>query len=174
MKKYVLAVTVLTMVLGTKTVFAQQLKIGVVDIQEVVDSIDDGKKAQQEFKKIFEEKNKDLEDKAKSLKKQAEGLEGQKLVLSAQAFEDKRKDVETKRNDLMQQQMNYQMELQKKELDLKGKLFTKVRAVVEKVGKDGGYTVVLEKAEGGVFYYPASIDLTKKVVEDYGKAYPKK
>lgn len=174
MLKSLLSMVFLSSVLIGSPVMAQQVKVGVVDIQEVVDSIDDGKKAQSEFKKIFEEKNKELEDKAKSLKKQAESLEGQKLVLSAQAFEDKRKDVEAKRNDLMQQQMNYQVELQKKEMDLKGKLFTKVRAVVEKVGKDGGYTIVLEKAEGGVFYFPANVDLTKKVVEEYGKAYPKK
>lgn len=159
---------------GSGGAYAAEVKVGVVDIQEVVDSIDDGKKAKAEFEKVLLDRKKDLETKEKDFKKQAEGLEKQKLVLSAPAFEEKRRDLEEKRNALLQEQMNAQMDMQKKELDLKGKLFSKVRAVVEKVGKDGQYTLVLEKAEGGVFYFASPLDLTKKVIEEYNKAYLKK
>ena len=153
---------------------AAEMKVGVVDIQEVVDTIEDGKKAKQEFEKAILDRKKDLETKEKDFKKLAEALEKQKLALSQQALDEKRRDLEEKRNGLMQEQMNAQMEMQKKEMDLKGKLFTKVRTVVEKVGKDGAYALVLEKAEGGVFYFANTLDLTKKVIEEYNKAYAKK
>jgi outer membrane protein len=56
-----------------------------------------------------------------------------------------------------------------KELNLKlsNKIKKDVFGIVEEIGKEGGYLLILERRVGGVVYAPHAIDMTDKVIEAY-------
>jgi outer membrane protein len=39
--------------------------------------------------------------------------------------------------------------------------------IVEEIGKKEGYLLVVEKREGGVLYFPNTIDITDKLIHQY-------
>ena len=148
-------------------------KLGVVDVQRVLDTVDEGRKAKADFQKEIDSKKTELARKQQEVKKAEESFEKQKLILSPSAVEDKRKDLENKRTELQKFMMNLQADMQKREMQLSGDILKKIRSVIEKVGRDGGYDIVWEKIEGGIVYAKPAFDLTDQVIVKYDKAYKK-
>lgn len=54
------------------------------------------------------------------------------------------------------------------------KIAGELRDVVEKLGKELGYSVIFEKRESGVLYNADSADITRLVVERYNKEWNSK
>jgi outer membrane protein len=163
---------ILTFVLALLVPVARaDARIGIVSVQDVLDTIDEGKAAKAQMEKELLAKKQDLEKKQKEYKAMEDSLEKQRLVLSASALSDKQKEMETKKNDLQKAYLNSQTEMQKLEAKLMADILKKIRAVITKIGQEGGYDVVVEKNEGGVFYSKDTLDLTKRVIEEYNKAY---
>jgi outer membrane protein len=152
---------------------AAEIRVGVVNVQEVLDTIEEGKKARETLEKALFDRKKAMEDQQKEYRRLEEAYEKQKLVLAPAALEEKRKDLETKKADLQRAAMTAQMDMSKKERELTDPLFKKIQAVVEKVGRDGGYGMILEKSQGGVIYHKDGFDVTKQVIDEYNKSYKK-
>jgi outer membrane protein len=119
------------------------------------------------------DRKKSLDEQQKEYRRLEDAYEKQKLVLAPSALDEKRRDLEAKKGDLQRALMTAQSDMQKKELELTGELLKKIRAVVEKIGRDGAYTLILEKNEGGVVYNRDGFDVTKQVVDEYNKSYKK-
>jgi outer membrane protein len=145
------------------------VKIGYVDLQKAIQETSAGKKAKASLEKEFNAKKEELAKKEKDLKKMNDDLEKKKAVLTD--------DVRAKKQaELQQEMMKYrdlvgqsQMNIQKKEQELTKPILEKLQEVVDKVGKDGGYTVILEKSEQSVLWARKDIDLTAEVVSDFEK-----
>jgi outer membrane protein len=152
---------------------AAEMKVGVVNMQDVIDNIEDGKKAKNQLKKSIDDRKKGLDDKQKEYKKLEEAYDKQKLILSPTALEEKRKELENKRNDLQRLVMTAQADTQKQEMELMDGITKKVKAVIEKLGRDGSYSMIMEKNIGGLIYNKDSFDMTKQVIDEYNKAYKK-
>jgi len=149
------------------------LKVGVVNVQEILDSVEEGKKARAQMEGEILKKKKDLEDRQKEYKKLDDAYEKQKLVLAPQALGEKQKELETKKAELQKLYLASQGDIQKLELQLSGDIIKRIRSVIAKIGQEGGYDLVLEKNEGGLFYYKDTYDITKKVIEEYNRSYKK-
>lgn len=152
---------------------AAPMKIGVVNFQDVLDTIEEGKKAKNQMEKAVLKRKRELESKQKEYRKLEDSYDKQKLVLSKSALEQKRKELEIKRAELQRSVLNAQTEMQKKELELTGGIIKKIRAVVEKIGRKGGFDLVLEKNEAGVAFFKESYDITQRVIREYNRAYKK-
>ena len=150
------------------------MKVGVFDIQTVVDAIDDGKKARSDIEKAVSKKRNTLKKRETEFKKLQGDLEKQRLVLSAKALEQKKAELDAKKMQLQKAAMDAQMEMQKLELELRGKITKKIQAVAEKIGRQGKYTLILEKQEAGIIFLNNTIDVTSKIIAEYNKAYKKK
>ena len=60
-----------------------------------------------------------------------------------------------------------QAQLQKKEEALLQKVLQDVAGLIQKVGKDKGYALVLERQRAAVLYAVADADLTDEVIRAY-------
>jgi outer membrane protein len=152
---------------------AAEMKVGIVNVQDVLDTVEEGKKAKSLLEKAVADRKKSLDDQQKDYKRLEDAYEKQKLVLSPSALEEKRKELETKRGDLQRALMTAQSDMQKKEMELTGDILKKIRQVVEKIGRDGSYALILEKNEGGVIYNKDGFDVTKQVVDEFNKSFKK-
>jgi outer membrane protein len=63
-----------------------------------------------------------------------------------------------------------QSEVKKQESELTNGILQEIRAIVEKMGKDGGYTMIIENAEGIVLYSKKDLDLTDAVIKKYNES----
>jgi outer membrane protein len=164
----VLALVTFSLALTSKG-FAAEEKFGVVNVQKVLDTVDEGKKAKSQFEQEVLSKKNEVEKKQTELKKMQENYEKQKSILSPSAQEEKRKEYESKAMEYQKYQMQTQTDLAKRERQLADDILNKIRGIVEKIGRDGGYQVIWEKNEGGLIYYKNAYDITSEVIAAYDK-----
>lgn len=159
------------------------LKVGVVDLQAVLDNSTRGKSAKEKLQKLglklqeeIQRKRKFKEDREKELQKLRTEIRSQGLVLSQQAREEKaqvfRKQVrELKRfiNDTNRFIEDATQEFREKEVRETQRLLSEIRELVQEVGKKEKYELILEGNEGAalVLYFSQSVSLTKKIIERY-------
>lgn len=164
MKKMLIAVAVMM-----AASFAQaQAKIGFVDMQKAIQTTAVGKKAKDELEKEFNKKKKELEKKEADLKKMGEDLEKKKSVLSEEALGKKQAEFQEEMLKYRDVVGKSQVEIQKKERDLTSPILEKMKKVISKVAKDGGYSLVLENSQM-VLYADQGADLTDAVVKAFEK-----
>ena len=146
------------------------VKIGYVDLQKAIQETNAGKKAKKDLEKEFNSKKDELQKKEADLKKMNEDFEKKKNVLSD--------DVRNKKQQELQQEMfkyrelvgQSQLNLQKREQELTKPILEKLQEVLDKVAKDAGYTMVLEKNEQSVLWAKKDVDLTDEVVKAFEKS----
>jgi outer membrane protein len=161
------------------------LKVAVVDLQAVLDSSTKGKAAKERLKnlgvKLQEEiksKRKFKEDREQELQKLREDIRSKGLVLNPQAQEEQEEAFRKKVRELkrfIDDTNNFiedaTAEFREREVRETRALLREIRDVVQVVGKEGKYHLVLEGNAGAavVLYFDNSVDLTEKVVTRYNK-----
>jgi outer membrane protein len=178
---------VLGMVLGVGFVghaWAQkELKIGVVDLQAVLDNSVRGKAAKDLLKDLGEKLQEEIQSKRKAKDEQEQELQklrtdirSKEFVLTEQARAEKaevfRKQVrELKRfiDDTNRFIEDATQEFREKEIQETQRLLREVRDVVREVGKKEKYSIILEGNEGAalVLYFREKVDLTPKIIQLY-------
>ncbi|MCB0363161.1 MAG: OmpH family outer membrane protein [Bdellovibrionales bacterium] len=169
MNKY-LAVGMSLVFCGAVWAAEEPLKIGYVDMQKAIQSTTAGKKAKETLESEFNKKKKELEKKEADIKKMNEDFEKKKLVLSDEVKEKKATEIRTEMMKYQELVGKSQVEIQKKERDLTLPIVSKLKDLLEKIAKDGKYTVILEKSEQNVLYAIKDIDLTDRLVKDFESA----
>jgi len=146
---------------------AEVAKIGIIDFQRVIDTSNPGKRSAVEIKsqgKQMEETLKKKEGEVQELKK---SLEQKALVMSQEAREEKERELRIKANDFQSLRQRYLDTLKELNLKLSSKIKADVFGIVEEIGKEEGYLLILERRVGGVVYAPNVIDMTDRVIEAY-------
>lgn len=145
-------------------------KIGYVDLQKAIQETAAGKKAKKELEKEFNAKKEELQKKEADLKKMNEDLEKKKSVLSEEVRN-------RKAGEFQQEMMKYrelvgqsQMNIQKKERELTQPILEKLQEQLDKLAKDRGYAVILEKSEQSVIWARKELDLTDELVKAFEKS----
>lgn len=148
---------------------AAEAKIGYVDLQKAIQETTTGKKAKKELEKEFQAKQAELQKKEADLKKMNDDLEKKSAALSDEARAKKQQELQTEMMKFQREVGESRMNLQKKERDLTNPILEKLQAAMEKVGKAGGYSMILEKGEQNVIWANKDLDLTDAIVKEYEK-----
>jgi len=94
--------------------------------------------------------------------------------MTADARREKQEVFERKRRDAARMMDDFQKELEKKEQVLLQRVLQDLSGVIEKVGKDRGYYMIVEKRGASVLYASADADLTDEIIRAYDTQAPKK
>ena len=162
-----LLLTLLVAAGSSQVAKAQQTKIAVVDMQRAMNETEDGRKAKERLKKIFEERQKTLDKQQNDLKAMKESLEKQRDVLSREVLAKKFEEYQKAFGELQQTYMEFQRELQSKEGELTKEIIERMQRIMRRVGQTDGYTLILERSEGGVVFVPSNYDLTDLLIQRY-------
>jgi outer membrane protein len=169
MKKLVLLVAILGLLTG-RFAYAEDIKIGAVDLIKALNESEAGKKAKTELEGLIKSKQATLDEKSKSIEKMKEELEKQSSILSTEARKAKEEELERMIREYQRMVADSQGEVKKKENDHTAKIVKDLRTVIEKIGKEEGYTVILEKAEGIVLFAKEELDITDTVIKKYNES----
>ncbi len=147
------------------TCLAAEMKIGYVDIQRAVNDCQAGKEAKKTITKEFEKYQRLGAEKQKELQTMKEAFEKQAPMLNPDARTAKEKEYQSKLRDLQRWAEDSQNEINQKRMELERTISSGLQKVIQKMGAEDGYTLVLEKNETIVLYASRAIDLTERVIK---------
>jgi len=151
---------------------AQNVKVGVVDLQKFQKNSKAFQRASLVVKKKFDDMQQKLNDERNAVGKLEEELKKQSMMLSLDAQEDKKREFEKKQRQFKFMYDEYSQEMKETEMEAIKKVMKDLEKVVEEMGKKEGYTIILERRTLGLLYFNNTIDLTDRVTEAYDKQNP--
>jgi outer membrane protein len=162
--KSVFAITFLILFVFTNTLFAADVaKLGVIDLQRILETSNSGKSIQAELKGQKGKMESDLKQKGTEIEKISKRLERESMVMSKEMREEKEREQRIKINDFKSLQKKYRSDLQKLEVQLMNQLQKDIKDIVEEIGKKEGYLLIVNKYS--VLYAPGSIDITNDIIK---------
>ena len=94
-----------------------------------------------------------------------ETLEKQAPMLNADARAAKEKELQGKARDFQRWGEDYQNEINQKQVEKERAISMSLQKLIQKLGADEGYTLILEKNEAIVLYTSKAIDITDRVIK---------
>lgn len=151
-------------------------RIAYIDVQRVLARSAAGVAAREQLEREKAVMQKEMDGKRQELEKLREEIEKKGALLTADARRDKQEQFERKRRDAARTMDDFQKELEKKESVLLQKVLQDVSGIIERIGKDKGYYLIVEKRGAGVIYASPEADLTDEIIRAFdqqgGKATP--
>jgi outer membrane protein len=142
-------------------------KIAFVDVQRVLARSAGGAAAREQMERERATMQKQVDGHRVELEKLKDELEKKGQLLSADARKEKQESLERKVRDVRRLVDDLQKELQKKEQDLLGRVLRDLDGVIQKIGKEKGYLLIVERKQGGIVYGAAEADLTDEIIRLY-------
>ncbi len=143
--------------------------MAIVDFQQALNEVNEGKIVQARLEGMYTEKQKSIEGMEQKLMAMQQEYEQQAIMLTPDA-------LKAKEREIMQAQMIYQQEVQKAEMEFQAQynkemetLLGKMAEICEAMGKEKGYDMVLERNAGVV--YTSAPDITSDLVVRYNAKY---
>jgi outer membrane protein len=162
--KCTLAISLLILFFSAHSVLAADVaKIGVIDLQNILETSAAGKSIQAQLKKQKEAMESDLKQKGTEIENIRKRLERESMVMSKDMREDKEREQRIKINDFKSLQKKYRSDLQKLEVQLMNQLQKDIKELVDAIGKKEGYLLIINKYN--VLYSPSSIDITEDLIK---------
>ncbi len=167
-----IALVTAAVLLGGIARAAEPVKIGVVDLQRCLNESRMGRKYKAEFTAEADRRKAELEKEEATLKTLREEIEKQGLVLSETARAEKEREYKEKLAAFKKRFQESQQALQRKDQELTRRILKDLQGVIRKLGETEGYTLILERQEGGVLFAPKAVDVTDEVIRRYDAEMP--
>jgi outer membrane protein len=142
-------------------------RIGYIDLGRVLARSAAGVAAREQLEREKAAMQKEMDGKRAELDKLREELEKKGPLMTADARRDKEEAMERKRRDATRLADDFQRELGRKEQVLAQKVMQDVGGVIERVGKQKGFYLVIERGRAGVLYSAPEADLTDDIIKAY-------
>ena len=155
--------------LFTGVVYSQNLnvKIACVDIQRAINESNAGKEAKKALTREAEKIQNLIYEKQKELQEMKESLDKQSLMLGPEARASKEKELQARFRDYQRWGEDVQNEMNQKKMEMEKTIFIGLQKVIQKLGADEGYTLILEKNESIVLFVSKPTDITDLVIKTY-------
>ncbi len=144
---------------------AQALRIGVVDIQQVLNQSQKGQAVKQKLDQERAARQRDLDGRQDEVMKLQADLEKQGPVLSDQAKREKSEALQRKVREVRRLAEDATRDFEKRVREAEVDITREIFAVIQEYGKDQGFTLILERST--VVYGASTVDLTAEVIKRY-------
>jgi outer membrane protein len=138
------------------------LKIGVIDLQQIIQETPDAKKVNAELRKQFEPRQQKLAETEKKLQADVDKLKRDDAIMAENEKTKLQENILTQRRNLEREQQDYQQDIsvaQRRETD---KFFAKVKKVVDEIAAKDHYDLVLQK--NTIPFASNRLEITKQVI----------
>jgi outer membrane protein len=148
---------------------AAELKVGVMNVQQVLVNSVSGKAAKEKFddkmqnlQAKFKNEEQELVDMQKEIEKKSSAWSEETKQLKVREFQKKRRELQEKSEDA-----RFELKtLQDKEL---APILKALEGVVASFGEQNGFTLILD-SKAGVIYYSEAVDITDQLVKELDAA----
>jgi len=144
-------------------------RIAFIDVQRVLARSVAGVAAREQLEREKAGMQKEMDTKRQELEKLRDELEKRGPLMTPDARREKQDAFERSRRDAARLADDFQKELEKKEQALLQKVLQEVSTVIDRIGKERGYYLIVEKRGGAVLYAAADADLTEEIIRAYDR-----
>src|SRR5882724_6541961 len=142
-------------------------RIAFIDSQRVVARSAAGVAARDALEREKAAMQKKLDGEQAELTKLKEDLEKKGQLLSAEVRKEKQETLERRVRDLRRLVDDFEKDYTKKDRELMGKFLRELSGVVQKVGKDKGFAMIVDARGAGVIYGAPEADLTEEIIRAF-------
>jgi len=111
-----------------------------------------------------EKVHKSLEGRKKELDRLREDLEKRGAVMNETLRREKEKEYQAKLRDMQRTQRDFEEDIRRRDRELTDKVLRDLARIVEKIGEEGKYSVILEGNQPTIVYISKGLDLTEEVI----------
>jgi outer membrane protein len=141
---------------------ASTLRIAVVDLQQALNTSDEGKRARGQIEGFIAAKQGDIAKKEDAIKAARKALDAQGPMMDPDTRLEREAEIQTMILEYQQDAYESQLEMQNMELELTAKILEKLADTASSIAKDKGYDLVLEA--GSVVFHKDGLDITDDVI----------
>ena len=146
-----------------------QVKIAHVNTAEILDAMPDKATAEKSLEKYYGELQSQLETMAKEYQTKMQDYEANQATMSNLVKQSKEKEIIDLQTRIQQFQANAEGEFESKRAELLKPILDKIQTAINNVGKEKGYTYVLDLATGAAVYVGTdAVDCTNDVKAKLG------
>ena len=145
------------------------MKIGVVDLDQAVMATENGKTAREQLERKKREAEAELEPMVERYRGLADEYQKKRVVLAPEKLREMELDITELQSRIELKQKEVQNRLRVDLERLLGPIREKMVQVVEKIGRDEGFSLILMRATPGIMYSREALDITDKVIENFNK-----
>ena len=162
MKKMVVGLAL--MGLSSLALAADAVKIGVVDLQKIIQTSPKIQSIQQGLEQRFRPRRDTLMATEKDLKAKIDSFKKDSVVMSATQRKDKEREIVAMQQKFELDGQKYQQELSSAHNEAMEDFYTKVRSAIAVVAKKDSYSMILQK--DAVPFSTEMMDVTKQVIAE--------
>jgi len=161
LKKFILILLVIGLFGLTNSLWAAELKIGVVNVSKILKEAPQAKSLSKSLEAEFKRRSQDLTTKQKQLKKLEEKLARDGAIMSEAEVKRLETDIRSRRRKLKAALDEFREDLNLRRNEELNKLSRVVTEVIHQLGEDEKIDLILENP----IYASARINLTEKVLK---------
>ncbi len=169
-KKLFRAGLVAAITIGAISAQAEDIKIGVVDVDQAFNATDEGKKVRDELQRKQREAEAEIKPMIERYRALAEEIQAKKFVLSEEALLQKQGEVANLEATIKSRQTELESKLQNDQVLLLTPLQKKLQTTIASIGKEGGFTVIIERNAPFLMYSREALDITDLVVARFNES----
>ncbi len=147
----------------------EPVRIGIVDVDQVVSSTEEGKAARQELERKQREAQAQIEPMYARYQEQEEDLKQKRFVLSEEALFQKQLDLAEMRSQIQNKGKELEDQLKLDQARIEGPIKRKLLEIIQETGKGAGFTLILQRGGAGVLYSREALDISDLIVEKYNQ-----
>jgi outer membrane protein len=170
MKKSIYLMAIITaLIFVWSTVSLAADKIGFINLQEIMQKSNAGKKAAEDFKKYYDKETQEIKNAEAELKKMKEELEKQGSLMPQNKKSEKEAAIQKKMRDYQLLVNDTNEELKKRDQEMTQKLMPGIIKIVRSIAEKEKYTLVMDVATMPIPYHAKENDFSNTVIEEFNK-----
>jgi len=147
-----------------------QVKVGVIDSQQVLEKSSEGKKVLARLTETDKQNQAAIAKLDDEIRQIQTKLNTQAITLTEDAVASLRTDLERKNTDRKRKAEDAYSSMQELTQRLFARIQQELMPIVEQLGKERGLDVILDAKNSGAVYWSPAIDMTADVVKRYDAA----
>lgn len=157
---------VVALLLAAVTAGAAELRpLAIIDSQRIAEEYEAARDAQEQYQKFIRELEREVTTKEKALTVLMEEIESQKLLLGQDALATKTQQFERQRAEYFQFRESIDQRAESEYKTRIQPILDQVKTIVERLGKERNYGLILDSAAVSVLYVNPEFDLTNDVLQ---------
>ncbi len=152
-------------------------KVGVVEVQKVMEAIPAWTKAVEALRKDFEKKKAGLEARQNDLTKKKGQLDAKRTIIDPRTMANEEQQFMAEANEFRNEYMQSQQEISARESGLKEVMLGRIEKAVAALGESGEYDYIVEagaEPAPNVLYAVKSAYITQATIDSYKKIFADK
>jgi len=147
----------------------EPVKLAVVDLDQALNSTEEGKAAREELARKKREAEATVQPRIERFQEMQEELKSKRFVLSEDALYERQLDLVELKNQIESDMKELENKLKIDQERIVGPLRKKMVTIVRELGRDRGFTLVVERNTPGLLYSREALDITDAVIEQFNR-----